>query len=135
MALIPIVLLWEPMLGSIWGANVQILLFAAFVAAFWRRPARHDLHPEPRDLDAARRGHAADRLVRGDRRQRQGDPGPGLAGRGPTRPEAAVLGAVAWVMVMVLVTLPLVGFGLYVDWLGQLSRASDPTGRRWAPRS
>ena len=50
-ALIPIVLLWEPMLGSIWGANVQILLFAAFVATFWRWPDRQDLHPEPREID------------------------------------------------------------------------------------
>ncbi len=89
---VAIVLVWEPMLGSIWGANVQLLLFAAFVAAFWRAPAAHDLHPEPRDLEVRGCRDAAHRLVRSDRRQREGHPDPclavdrePLAPRGPPR--------------------------------------------------
>ena len=33
---VPIVVLWAPMLGATWGGNVNILLFTAFVYAFWR---------------------------------------------------------------------------------------------------
>jgi Glycosyltransferase family 87 len=131
-ALIPIVLLWEPMLGSIWGANVQILLFAAFVAAFWRWPARHGLLPEPRDIDAPGAvtpliGWYAATVASVKATQLQA--WLAMARRGP---KATLLGASPWVIV-VIVTLPLVGFGLYVEWLGQLSRASDPSWPAMGP--
>ena len=51
---IPVVVLWAPMLGATWGGNVNILLFTAFVYAFWRDPGRHDLQAVPADIDRAR---------------------------------------------------------------------------------
>ena len=42
------------------------------------------------------------------------------------RPRAAVAG-VAALAAVAIVTLPLVGFASYVDWLAQLRRAADPT--------
>ena len=114
------------------GANVQIFLFGAFVAAFWRAAGRHDLRPEPRDLEAAgsvtpRIGwyaatlasvkvtqlHAWLAILRRDWR-------------------AAILGAVPWA-VLALVTLPIVGLPLYLDWFQQLGRASDPSWQAMGP--
>jgi hypothetical protein len=130
--IVPLVLLWEPMFGAIWGANVQIFLFAAFVATFWLAARRHDLQPLPRDLDAAgsvtpligwyaatlasvkvTQLHAWLAILRRNWR-------------------AAILGALPWA-ILVLVTLPLVGFPIYVDWLEQLRRASDPTWPSMGP--
>jgi len=47
-------------------------------------------------------------------------------------PKAAILGTLPWVA-LVLVTLPVVGIPLYLDWIGQLSRASDPTWPAMGP--
>ncbi len=130
--LIPIVLLWEPMLGSIWGANVQILLFAAFVATFWRSPSRHDLRPDPREIDSPgvitpRIGWYAATVA--SVKATQVHAWLAIARRDP---KAALIGASPWVIV-VLVSLPLVGIGLYVDWIGQLARASDPSWQAMGP--
>ena len=127
--IVPGVLLWTPMVGGIWGGNIAIVMFAAFIAAFWRRPARHTLEPEPRDLDGAE----------------PPDPGTGflaatIAAFKVTQAQAwlsiarrsiraALLGTAPWIL-LVLVTLPLVGLDTYGAWLAQLSRASDPT---WEP--
>ena len=127
--IVPFVLLWTPMLGGIWGGNVAVVMFAAFVAAFWRSPARHALEPEPRDLDDteppdARIGWLAATVAAIKLSQAQA--WLAIAGRSL---RAALLGAVPWI-VLVLVTLPLVGLGSYSAWLTQLSRASDPA---WVP--
>jgi hypothetical protein len=130
--ILPLVFLWEPMFGAIWGANVQIFLFGAFVATFWLAARRHDLRPEPRDLDTAgsvtpRIGwyaatlasvkvtqlHAWLAIMRRDWR-------------------AAILGATPWA-VLALITLPIVGLTIYVDWFEQLRLASDPTWRSMGP--
>ncbi len=128
-AIVPGVLIWTPMLGGIWGGNVSVAMFAAFVAAFWRRPARHALEPEPRDLDGAeppdaRIGWLAASVAAIKLSQAQA--WLAIAGRSL---RAAVLGAVPWIL-LVLVTLPLVGIDSYGAWLAQLARASDPT---WEP--
>jgi hypothetical protein len=129
---VAIVLVWEPMLGSIWGANVQLLLFAAFVAAFWRAPAVHDLHPEPRELE--RPGAVTPRIgwyaaTVASVKATQVHAWLAIAGRSP---RASILGAAPWVVVVVA-TLPLVGIALWSDWLAQLARASDPTWDAMGP--
>ena len=124
-----IVLIWEPMLGSIWGANVQLLLFAAFVAAFWRAPAAHDLHPEPRDLE--RPGAVTPRIgwyaaTVASVKATQIHAWLSIASRSL---RSALLGVAPWVVV-VAVTLPLVGIALWWDWLAQLgSRLGSHLGR------
>lgn len=131
-ALIPFVLLWEPMFGAIWGGNVQIVLFAAFVVTFWRAPGRHDLRPEPRALDppgvvTPRIGWYAATVASVKATQLQ--VWLAIARRSP---KAAILGTLPWA-VLVLVTLPIVGIPLYLDWISQVSRASDPTWPAMGP--
>ena len=130
--LVPFVLLWTPMLGGIWAGNVALAMFAAFIAAFWRTPARHELEPEPRDLDGreppdARIGFLAATVASVKLTQAQA--WLAIARRSP---RAAMLGAVPWI-VIVLVTLPLVGIPAYVAWVEQLARASDPTWEAMGP--
>ena len=127
--IVPVVLLWTPMLGGIWGGNVAVAMFAAFVAAFWRSPARHTLEPEPRDLDGAEPpdawiGWLAASVAAVKLSQAQA--WLAIAGRSL---KAAVLGAIPWIL-LVLITLPLVGLGSYSAWLAQIGRASDPA---WEP--
>jgi glycosyl transferase family 87 len=127
--IVPFVLLWTPMLGGLWGGNVSVAMFAAFVAAFWRTPARHDLDPEPRDLDGAEPPDARVAWLAASVasiKLSQAQAWLAMAGRSL---RAAVLGALPWVAVVV-VTLPLVGLDSYGAWLAQLGRASDPS---WAP--
>jgi Glycosyltransferase family 87 len=129
---VALVLIWEPMLGSMWGANVQLLLFAAFVAAFWRAPSIHDLHPEPRDLE--RPGAVIPRIgwyaaTVASVKATQVHAWLAVASRSL---RAAVLGVAPWVAV-VLVTLPIVGIALWTDWVAQLGRASDPTWAAMGP--
>jgi hypothetical protein len=125
--IVPGVLLWKPMFEGLWVGNVAVVLFAAFVAAFWRRPTRHTLEPEPRDLDGAeppdaRIGFLAASLAAVKLSQLQA--WVAIAGRSV---RAAVLGAIPWIL-LVVVTLPFVGPDPYGAWLDQLALASDP---RW----
>ncbi len=131
-AIVPGVLLWSPMLGGIWGGNVQIALFAAFVFAFWRRPAQHDLRPDPRPLDepgavSPRTGFLAAAVASVKASQVQ-------AWLAVLRrsPRAALLGLVPWIG-LVVVTLPLVGVDLYRSWSEQVARAADPTWPAMGP--
>jgi Glycosyltransferase family 87 len=131
-ALVPFVLLWTPMLGGIWAGNIALAMFAAFIAAFWRTPQRHELEPEPRDLDGreppdARIGWLAASVAAIKVSQAQA--WLAILRRSP---RAALLGAVPWI-VLVLVTLPLVGITAYGAWLDQLARASDPTWEAMGP--
>lgn len=123
--LLPFALAWPPFAEGVWNGNVQILLFAAFVFAFWEAPVRHDLAPDPRDLGSPRTGPPIGFLAAavGAVKVSQAHAWLVVARH---RPRAAVLGALPWVAV-VLVTLPLTGLALYFDWLRQASLASDPT--------
>ena len=130
--IVPGVLLWSPMLGGIWGGNVQIFLFAAFTLAFWRAPPRQDLRPEPVDLDApggvtARTGFLAAAV--GSVKISQIQVWLAVLRRSP---RAALLGLTPW-LAIVVVTLPLVGVGLYGSWLDQVARASDPAWPAMGP--
>jgi hypothetical protein len=122
---VPGVLLWAPMNGGIWGGNVQVFLFAAFVTVFWLRPRRFDLRLVPRDLDRPGRidgRHAFLAATVGAVKFTQGHAWLALARRAP---RAAAYGLAPWA-VLVLATLPFTGIGLYGAWLDQLSRASNP---------
>ena len=119
---VPCLLAWPPFAEGLLVGNVQILLFAAFVAVFYE-PGEGA--PEQRDL-RSRPGHdllngilAA--LV-GALKITQALPTLYLARR---RIRAAVLG-VAAIGALALVTLPLTGVQIYWDWLAQLQRAADP---------
>lgn len=117
---IPCLLIWPPFGEGLQVGNVQVLLFAAFVAVFYE----------------ARDGRARQRLLRpggdlwngilavsvGALKVTQGLPFLYLVRR---RLRAAVLG-VAVVGGIALATLPLTGLSIYGDWLAQLERASDP---------
>lgn len=124
--LVPVVLAWPPFAGGIWGGNLQVFLVAAFVAAFWSRPTRADLHPCPRDLDGSEQTSwtvgwlaAAVGAVKISQ---------GLAWLVVLRhrPRVAVIGALPWVLI-VGVTIPVTGISLYGTWVDQVVRASDPS--------
>ncbi len=128
----PLVLLWAPLLDGIWGGNVQLFLFAAFVAVFWKAPQHHDHHPEPRDLDIREMvtphlGRLAAAVA--SFKVTQAQAWLAILGRSP---RAALLGLVPWVL-LVVVTLPWVGVDLYRAWLEQAARASDPTWPAMGP--
>lgn len=117
---VPCLLIWPPFGEGLVVGNVQILLFAAFVAVFYKpgdgAPEQRELRPGedlPNGILAALVG--ALKVV-------QVLPLLYLARR---RFRAAFLG-VAVLGVAVLATLPLTGLPIYGDWLAQLQRASDP---------
>ena len=136
----PLLLLWPPFLEAIANVNLGLPLFAAFVFAYWPQPSaphgagdagRSRLHrPSPEDR----------------RRRRPSDLGRGLLaaaipavkasqvhawmGMLRLRPTAAMVGF-AFFAALAAMTLPLTGVDLWRDWLAQLGRAADPSGR-WA---
>jgi len=117
---VPFLLAWPPFGEGLIVGNVQILLFAALVAAFYE-PG--DLAPRQRELLPGRdlqTGLLA--ALVGALKFTQGLPVLYLARR---RFRAAVLG-VAVVGVVALATLPFTGLPIYGDWLMQLERAADP---------
>jgi hypothetical protein len=117
---VPCLLAWPPFAEGLIVGNVQILLFAAFVAVFYE-PG--DWAPEQRRLVPGRdllNGVLAAAV--GVLKFTQALPLLYLARR---RLRAALLG-VAALGVVVLATLPLTGLALYGDWLAQLQRAADP---------
>jgi hypothetical protein len=114
-----LVLLWPPYAEALLGGNIQILLFAAYVALMYRDGRQLD--PSDRERPAVVDGtlgafvgavkvsqvHAWLYVLR-------------------RRPKAAALG-LAVVSIVVLVTLPLLGTDPWFEWLAQLGRAADPT--------
>lgn len=124
---VPLVLLWPPFFEALLGGNVQLVLFAAFVALMYARPGGvAPWHPVDRDPGDGDRPALVDGLlgvVNGALKVSQVHPWVLLLRR---RPRAALLGA-AVIVAIVLATLPLTGVGLWFDWLAQLSRASDPS--------
>lgn len=117
---VPCLLAWPPFGEALIVGNVQVFLFAAFVAVFYQpgeaAPEQRELRPGrdlPNGLLAA--------LV-GALKVAQMLPVLYLARR---RFRAAFLG-VAVLATVALATLPWTGVGIYGDWLAQLQRASDP---------
>ncbi|HET7028588.1 MAG TPA: glycosyltransferase 87 family protein [Candidatus Limnocylindrales bacterium] len=122
----PAVLIAPPFAEGIIGGNVQILLFAAFVALFYRAAdGEADLHPVWRDPSRPEAGAARDGIlatVIAVFKVSELHPWAWLAVR---RPSAALTGA-GLALLLVLVTLPFVGLQTWFDWLAQARRAADP---------
>lgn len=119
----PLVLAWPPFSEGIFGGNVQVLLFAAFVYLFWRTPNAGIR--EPRDIeDPATSASASGGLATfiGAIKVSQIQPGIYVLRH---RPVAAV-GGLAVLGAIVALTLPLTGVELWFDWVAQVRRASDP---------
>jgi hypothetical protein len=121
---VPCLLAWPPTGEALVVGNIQILLFAAFVAVFYepragvlrQRPLRRD-----RDLlNGVLAGFTVAIKVGNF---------PALIFLARRRFRAAFLAAAVFILI-VLATLPLTGTAIYFDWLAQLQRASDPN---WAP--
>jgi hypothetical protein len=121
----PLVIAWPPFAEAIFGANIQMLLFAAFIFLFfraggvpWRAPAR-DI-ADPGESEALVGGLA---VVVGAIKVSQPHPWVYVL---RYRPRAAIGGALVMVAI-VLATLPLTGIDLWFDYLAQLRLAADPT--------
>jgi hypothetical protein len=123
---VPFILLWPPFLEALLGGNVQILLFAAFVGLLFKAPTSRDaFHPVERIVGADARPAWADGLlavVNGAIKPFQAHPWLFVLRH---RPSAALLG-VAIIGVILVISLALTGAGLWLDWMAQLVRASDP---------
>jgi hypothetical protein len=122
---LPLVLAWPPFAETIFGANLQTLLFAAFVFLFYRAGAA-PWSPRSREIgDAAESGPLLGVLATIVGAVKVSQPHPWLYVL-RRRPRAAIGGALA-VIVAVTATLPLTGIGLWFDWVAQLRLAGDPT--------
>ncbi len=144
----PLALAWAPYLQPLLGLNVQVLLFAAFVALLVDRPGQAPSAPDGASI-LARVRPIRDRDVSADHsapetaaevrprpalvdgvlgvfiallKTSQVHPWVYLLRR---RPKAGVLGVIAAVS-LVLVTLPLTGLPIWFDWLAQARRAAQP---------
>ena len=130
----PLLLIWPPFAEGLLGGNVQVLLFAAFTALWWKDPGGRLLgsptgtapfQPISYDPASAERPAGVDGLLGaavGALKASQIHPWLFLGRR---RWRAAAIGAGA-IVGLTLMTLPLTGVQLWVDWLAQVSRASDP---------
>jgi hypothetical protein len=122
---LPLVLAWPPFAETIFGANVQTLLFAAFVFLFYRAGAA-PWAPRPRDVaDPDESGPLIGGLATIVGAVKISQPHPWLYVL-RHRPRAAIGGALV-VLAIVSATVPLTGIGLWFDWLAQLKLAGDPT--------
>ena len=126
MAWWPFVLAWSPFAEGIIGGNVQIPAFACFVALFWRS-TNDQKRFQPAERDVTARRESATQLVLlaaviGALKVVQVQPWLFLARH---RPVAAAVAATA-VLGVVAASLPLTGANLWLDWLAQLQRATDP---------
>jgi hypothetical protein len=118
----PLALAWPPLLEPLFNGNVQVLLFAAFVAFFYRRTG------EPRDLgDPATPAWRSALLATAIPFMKVAQPHAWLHILG-RRPRAALAGALA-VGAIALVTVVVLGPGTWQDWIEQTRRAADPAWR------
>ena len=124
----PLVALWPPILEPIIGGNVQLPVVAMFCAVFWMSPhsSRLTLKPVERPLeDRANAGAGVGVLAAVSAAIKVSQPHAWFAVL-RRRPRIAAVGA-GVVATAALATLPFTGVGLWMDWLGQLNRATDPS--------
>ena len=122
----PIVLAWPPFAEAIFGANIQIAMFAALVFLFYRARGSNDTAVVVRDVADP---HESAVLV--------GGLGTAIAAAKVSQPHAALFvlryrpaAAIAGGLVLLAVaalTLPLVGIDVWFDWVNTLKLAGDPT--------
>jgi hypothetical protein len=122
---LPLVLAWPPFAEAIFGANLQTVLFAAFVFLFYRAGATA-WAPRWRDLhDPAESGPLVGSLATVVGAIKISQPHPWVYVL-RQRPRAAIGGALV-VVAFVAATLPLTGTTLWFDWIAQLRLAGDPS--------
>jgi hypothetical protein len=122
--IVPIVLAWPPFAEALLGGNIQVPLFAAFVAVLYRGGGA-PFRPRHRDPAEADRRVVVDGLlatVIGAIKVSLAHTWLFLLRR---RPKAALLGA-AIVIGFGLAMLPLVGIDRWADWIGQAGKSGDP---------
>jgi hypothetical protein len=122
---LPVVLTWPPFAEAIFGANVQMLLFAAFVYLFYKAGAGRWL-PNGRNVAASGESDVqvgALSVAVGAVKVSQVHAWLFVLRH---RPRAAIGGAVVAALI-VMATLPLTGTDLWFSWLDQLRLASDTT--------
>jgi len=120
---VPFVLGWPPFAQALLGGNVQIFLFAALVAAFWRRADRA-WTPVEANPTTTQRPLRTGTLAAFVPAMKISTPHTWVA-MARLNPRAAAMGAGVAVAI-VAVTLPLVGVDLWTEWLDQVRRALDP---------
>ena len=120
---LPLVLAWPPFAEAIYGANVQMLLFTAFVYLFYRAIAG-PWKPRARDVaDPAEPGALVGGLATVVGAIKVSQPHAWVYVL-RHRPRAAI-GAALVAALFVAVTVPLTGFDLWFDWVNQLRLAGD----------
>jgi hypothetical protein len=121
---VPIVLAWPPFAEALLGGNIQVPLFAAFVAVLYHGGGTA-FRPRPRDPADEGRPAVVDGLLAtivGAIKVSLAHAWLFVLRR---RPRGALLGA-AIVIGFALITLPLVGIDRWTDWFGQAGRSGDP---------
>jgi hypothetical protein len=122
-AWLPLVLIWPPFAEAIFGANIQTVLFAAFVILFYAARTG-PWSSAPRDIsDPQESGILVGGLATLVGAVKVSQPHPWLYAL-RHRPLAALGGAVVAALV-VAATIPLTGTKLWFDWLTQLRLATD----------
>jgi hypothetical protein len=117
---VPFVLAWPPFAEGIFGGNLQVLAFAAFVFLFWERPGARRAHRDVSRSSATQSGTLATFI--GAIKVSQLQPWIYVLRHRPV----AALGGLVVLGVLALATLPTTGIDLWTEWASQLRRASDP---------
>ncbi len=120
--LVPLILAWPPFAEALLGGNVQVFLFAALVAVFWRRAAGR-LQPCERDVAMATGPVRTGALAAFIPAMKISIPHAWVAVARQNRTAAA--GGAATAIAIAVATLPIVGVSLWGDWIAQLQRALD----------
>jgi hypothetical protein len=120
---IPALLLWPPFAEALISGNVQTVIFAAFVALLVGRPAA----PKGTGATGPRLPIVRGLLITATTFLKVSQPHV-IVHLAP-RETRAVIVAVVVIAFLVVVTLPLTGTALWLDWIDQLRRAADPN---WA---
>lgn len=123
---LPFVLAWPPFAQALFGGNIQVFMFAALVAVFWRH-AEHPWTPVERDVATSAHPVRLGILAAFIPAMKVSVPHAWVA-VARRRPYAAAAGA-AVVVSVIVATLPVVGVTLWGEWAQQIRRALDPT---WA---
>jgi Glycosyltransferase family 87 len=120
----PIVLAWPPFAEAIYGANIQVAMFAALVFLFYRAGNAAE-PPIGRDVSSPSE-HAAfvGGLAIAIGAVKVSQPHTALFVL-RYRPMAAIAGGIA-VLILAAATLPLVGIDAWFDWANVLKLAGDP---------
>ena len=120
---VPFVLLWPPFAEAILGGNVQIVIFAAFSAVFWK--AGGISRTAPPVGSSGTTWSARDGVLMSLGPALKLSQPHGWVALARVRPTTAIAG-VALLAVVAVATLPLAGISAWNGWLAQLSRAADP---------